>query len=99
MAVHVQGRAEFTGLNGEDWRIDIIHMAGAATNAVEFFVGGDGFVLNYDNASEFDECPTIMGSSVSFTMMYDPDDRAHFTALFDDFNEDQEGEWGRRHRR
>jgi hypothetical protein len=94
MAVHVQGRAEFTGLNGEDWRIDIIHMAGAATNAVEFFVGGDGFVLNYDNASEFDECPTIMGSSVSFTMMYDPDDRAHFTALFDDFNADQEGEWG-----
>jgi len=94
MAVHVQGRAEFTGLNGEDWRIDIIHMAGASTNAVEFFVGGDGFVLNYDNASEFDECPTIMGSSVSFTMMYDPDDRAHFTALFDDFNADPEGEWG-----
>jgi hypothetical protein len=94
MAVHVQGRAEFTGLNGEDWRIDIIHMAGASTNAVEFFVGGDGFVLNYDNASEFDECPTIMGSSVSFTMMYDPDDRSHFTALFDDFNADPEGEWG-----
>ena len=94
MAVHVQGRAEFTGLNGEDWRIDIIHMAGASTNAVEFFVGGDGFVLNYDNASEFDECPTIMGSSVSFTMMYDPDDRSHFTGLFDDFNADPEGEWG-----
>jgi len=94
MAVHVQGRAEFTGLNGEDWRIDIIHMAGPTDNPVEFFVGGDGFVLNYDNASEFDECPTIMGSSVSFTMMYDPDDRSHFTGLFDDFNADQEGEWG-----
>ena len=93
MAVHVQGRAEFTGINDEDWRIDIVHLAGATTNAVEFFVGGDGFVLNYDNAGEFEECPTIMGSSVSFTMMFDPDDRSHFQGLFDDFNADPEGEW------
>jgi hypothetical protein len=93
MAVHVQGRAEFTGINDEDWRIDIVHLAGATTNAVEFFVGGDGFVLNYDNAGEFEECPTIMGSSVSFTMMFDPDNRSHFQGLFDDFNADPEGEW------
>ena len=91
MANHIYAKSEFSDVNGFDWQITIRKLTDREDQPYTFNVGPEGFVLTYENPDEYNILTAVVPSTVEFTMMFDPSDRGHFSAMYTDILNGEDG--------